>query len=200
MKKLSLFTLSLFVLLSNCASAKKKYPDLNKLPVIEVNLEDYQGTWYEIAKIPNRFQKDCVKNVTANYTLRDDGKVKVVNQCIDKKGKLKGTRSSGRARLNKKLKRADRLQVTFFKLFGRYQWWTGGDYWVLDLDDNYQHVLVGEPDRKFAWILARDPNLSLDVIDQYKELLEGWKFKSCDLVTTVQKDSNIPGNTSICEL
>lgn len=116
--------------------------------VADVDLERYYGTWYEIAKLPNRFQAKCVSDTQAAY--RPDGKdVSVVNQCRNEEGKLE--QISGIAKVVEGSNGA-KLRVSFFRPFY-------GDYWILNLDPDYRWVLVGEPSRTYAWILAREPRL-----------------------------------------
>ena len=117
--------------------------------VDRVDLARYMGTWHEIARYPNRFQKDCTC-ATATYSLRPDGKVSVLNQCLTADGASRSAR--GRAKVVDTATNA-RLKVSFF-------WPFYGDYWILDLDPDYQRVLVGTPNRKYLWILSRQPRMS----------------------------------------
>lgn len=119
--------------------------------VAKVDLARYMGTWHEIAKFPNRFQKGCTCT-TATYSLQPNGKVKVVNRCGTEDGK--GKQSSGWAKVADPVTNA-KLKVTFF-------WPFFGDYWILDLDPGYRRVLVGTPNRKYLWILAREPRLEAE--------------------------------------
>jgi apolipoprotein D and lipocalin family protein len=113
--------------------------------VPSLDLHRYAGTWYEIARLPNRFQRKCAGDVSATYTLRPDGKVTVVNQCRRADGSM--TKAVGIARPAGSGADA-KLKVTFF-------WPFSGDYWVLDLDPEYRWALVGEPRRKYLWVLSR---------------------------------------------
>jgi len=114
-----------------------------------VDLSRYAGRWYEIARLPNRFEKKCVDSVTATYTLRSDGKVGVVNRCRKANGEY--TTASGKAKIVDKKTNA-KLKVTFF-------WPFYGDYWILDLGSNYEYAVVGAPNRDYLWILSRTPQL-----------------------------------------
>lgn len=135
-------------------------------PVEFVDLERYAGLWYEIAKIPNRFQKKCSGGATALYTLREDGKIDVVNRCNDKNGKT--IEAKGLAKVVDKISNA-RLKVSFVKFLGFRMFW--GDYWVLGLGDEYEYAIVGTPNRKYGWILSRQPSLPQDVIHRlFQEL------------------------------
>lgn len=122
------------------------------LDVVErVEVERYMGKWYEIARYPNFFQvSDCVAT-TAEYTLLDDGRVRVDNRC--RSGAIDGTEESilGTARVVDTETNA-KLKVQFFPPFE-------GDYWIIDLDPDYQWAVVGEPSRNFLWILSRTPTM-----------------------------------------
>jgi len=124
-----------------------------------VDLERYAGVWYEIARLPNRYEKDCVANVTATYTLRPDGQVEVLNQCQTASGRVK--RSQGVARVVDPATNA-KLKVTFF-------WPFAGDYWILELGTQYEYAVVGEPERNYLWSLSRNPQMQEEV---YQELLQ----------------------------
>ena len=136
--------------------------------VDRVDLNRYMGTWYEIAKIPNRFQKDCTGDTKANYTLLDSGKVEVTNSCLTADGKTKVAK--GVAKVEDPVTNA-KLKVSFFSIFGLHLFW--GNYWILYLDDSYQNVIVGEPERKYGWILSRKQSLTEDEIKPlYEKLTE----------------------------
>jgi apolipoprotein D and lipocalin family protein len=117
--------------------------------VSHVDLDRYIGRWYEIAKYPNRFEKKCARNVTAGYAIRPDGKISVVNSCITRDDKPK--QSTGWAKVVDQKTNA-KLKVTFF-------WPFFGDYWIIDLGSEYEYAVVGEPSRKYLWILCRTPNM-----------------------------------------
>ena len=117
--------------------------------VSHVDLSRYIGRWYEIAKYPNRFERKCDRNVTASYALRPDGKISVVNACTTREGKP--TVSTGWAKVVDQ-KTGAKLKVTFF-------WPFFGDYWIIELGHNYEYAVVGEPGRKYLWILSRTPKM-----------------------------------------
>lgn len=114
-----------------------------------VDLKRYSGTWYEIARYPNRFQRDCHSDTKAEYTVRKDGKVQVVNSCRQNDGRTKTAR--GTAKIADKRTNA-KLRVTFF-------WPFYGNYWVIGLSPDYRYAIVGEPKRKYLWILSRTPEM-----------------------------------------
>jgi apolipoprotein D and lipocalin family protein len=116
--------------------------------VASVDVPRYMGRWYEIAKLPNRFQASCASDTVARYRLRGDG-VEVLNRCRRVDGSVDSIRGSATVVAGSA---GARLRVSFF-------WPFHGDYWVLALDPSYEAVLVGEPSRKYAWVLSRSPVL-----------------------------------------
>lgn len=122
--------------------------------VEKVDLGSYTGRWFEIARYPNSFEPGCV-GVTADYALREDGHIRVLNTCIE--GNLDGDVRliEGVARVVDSITNA-KLAVTFFAPFE-------GDYWILELGDNYEYAVVGDPSRTFLWILSREPVLDQDL-------------------------------------
>lgn len=131
--------------------------------VASVDFERYAGTWYEIARLPNRFQKRCAGDVTATYTLREGGGLKVLNQCREKDGELK--KAEGRARLADRDGLSSKLKVRFAPSWLSWLPFVWGDYWVLELAPDYSRAVVGSPDRDYLWILAREPRLDDAVYD-----------------------------------
>jgi apolipoprotein D and lipocalin family protein len=128
--------------------------------VATVDLQRYVGRWYEIAKIPNRFQKQCTRGTTAEYTLRADGRIEVLNRCTRADGQTdeaKGVAKVADRDSNSKLK------VSFVRFLGVQLFW--GDYWIIGLGADYEYAIVGSPDRKYAWLLSRTPDLSSDVLE-----------------------------------
>jgi apolipoprotein D and lipocalin family protein len=132
-------------------------PPLGPLRTVEqLDLPRYMGTWYEIAKLPNRFQAKCASDTRAEYTAQPDGTVRVVNRCRTENGET--TEAVGLAR---QVGGPDspKLQVRFAPAW--LSWWPGvwGDYWIVDLEPDYQLVAVSEPNREYLWILARSPSV-----------------------------------------
>jgi lipocalin len=143
MKYITSLTLA-FTLLSNGYS--QKLPSV----VPTVDLTRYQGTWYEIARLPNFFEKK-LKCITAKYTIRDDGKITVLNGGYNIESPHKPKSSEGVAWAPDKNSPA-KLKVQFF-------WPFSGDYWIMYLDKDYRYVLVGDPSFKYLWILCREKTL-----------------------------------------
>jgi apolipoprotein D and lipocalin family protein len=132
-----------------------------------VDLNKYVGLWYEIAKIPNRFQSQCVKGTTAKYTLNENGEIDVINSCIDEDNETDD--ANGLARVVDKKTNA-KLEVSFVSFFGWRPFW--GDYWIIGLDENYQWAIVGTPNRKYGWILSRTPKLEAEILDKIFSILK----------------------------
>ncbi|WP_211828758.1 lipocalin family protein [Kistimonas asteriae] len=150
--------------------------------VSQVDLTRYAGQWYEIARLPNVFQRKCVANVMATYTLREDGDIDVLNQCDNKDGKTQT--AQGLARSTNPPENS-RLEVSFFNVLGIRPFW--GDYWVIALEDDYRYVVVGEPDRDYVWLLSRTPTLPDDTVALAKSILEREGFAVEQLIYTPQK-------------
>ena len=136
------------------------------LPVVDrVDLQRYTGTWHEIARLPQWFQRGCY-NSTATYSLNDDGSLKVVNRCQREDGtsSAEGVAKVAKGSNNAKLK--VRFKNWFSNLFPTI---ARGDYWILHLDDDYEVVMIGEPEREYLWIHARTPTLK---DEHYRKLVD----------------------------
>jgi apolipoprotein D and lipocalin family protein len=146
------------IFLAVAGMAAKSAAQPKPLEVVpRVDLQRYLGTWYEIATIPQKFQKGCV-GVTAHYSLRPDGAIDVINVC--RKGTLDGKESSirGKAWVVDKTTNA-KLKVRFF-------WPFTGAYWIIELGKDYQWAVVGHPDRTYYWILSRTPQMDPALYDE----------------------------------
>lgn len=172
----ALFATSLSVVA--CGQSRTKRLGLPPLTSVKnVDLERYAGTWYEIARYPNRFQEGCT-GTTATYSLNNDGTIKVLNQC--RKGSLDGPEMSaeGRARTPDPSRSAE-LEVSFFGPF-----W--GDYWVIQLDPDYRFAVVGQPSRDYLWVLSRTPTMTPKVYAKVLETLATQGYPLEPLQTTLQ--------------
>jgi apolipoprotein D and lipocalin family protein len=121
-----------------------------------VDLDRYAGDWFEIARYPNRFQRECVAGVRASYVRRADGYIDVVNRCARADGSI--IEAAGLARVADGQTRA-KLKVRFAPAMLSFLPFVWGDYWIIGLDDDYRWAVVGSPDRKYLWILARTSRL-----------------------------------------
>lgn len=164
--------------------ATMAYAQKEPLPTVEkVELDRYLGVWYEVARKPMSFQNKCDRDVTATYTLNENGNIKVDNRCITKNGEQTvsiGEAFVQNAPFNTKLK------VSFLPEFIRWMPIGRGDYWVLKLDEDYQTVLVGEPHRKYMWVLSRTPQAKPEVINEYLEYAKSLGYNLDDIIHTKQ--------------
>jgi apolipoprotein D and lipocalin family protein len=148
--------------------------------VKSVDLARYCGTWYEIARLPNRFQKECVSDVTATYTLLEDGTVGVVNRCRKANGEI--SQAEGKARRKSAEDPPSKLEVRFAPPFLSIFPFVWGNYWIIDLAPDYTYAVIGEPSREYLWILSRTPVLGGDV---YSAILERIRDQGYDLTALV---------------
>jgi apolipoprotein D and lipocalin family protein len=144
---------SIALALAFCATpALADPPPVQTVPAVD--LARYAGRWYEIAAFPMFFQRQCVGDTTAEYALRPDGDISVVNRCRTEDGFDEATarawavEGGGNAR----------LKVSFF-------WPFRADYWVIGLDPDYRWAVVGNPGRKYLWILARTSKLPQEQLE-----------------------------------
>lgn len=170
----ALLTTTAVAFLAHTAFGQKRQAEQTLKTVSSVDLSKYAGRWYEIARLPARFQKDCDSDVSAMYTLRADGKVKVLNQCRKASGQMKN--ADGTAKIVDKTTNA-RLKVTFF-------WPFYGDYWILELGDRYEYAVVGEPGRKYLWILSRSPRMDENLYQSLLVKIAAQGFDTSKLIKT----------------
>lgn len=159
------------------ARGEVRLPELKT--VEHVDVKRYMGTWFEIAKFPQRFEKGLV-GVTANYSLLANGKVRVLNTGYkdDFNGKLKTAK--GKARVVDTATNA-KLKVSFF-------WPFAADYWIIDLGKDYEYAAVGGPSRNYLWILSRNPRMDETA---YNELLKRMQEKGFD-ISKLEKNPQKP--------
>jgi apolipoprotein D and lipocalin family protein len=143
-----------------------------------VDLKRYQGLWYEIARLPNFFERK-LKCATATYSLRADGKIKVVNAGNYITEPEKKTSTEGVAWVPD-AKSPGKLKVQFF-------WPFSGDYWIMYLDQDYKYVLVGDPGHKYLWILAREKKMDDST---YQMLLQKAVSNGYDVSTIIKVEQN----------
>ncbi len=150
-------------------------PPLEVVP--SVDLARYAGKWHEIARLPAWFQRQCQADVTATYTLRPDGRISVLNECRKADGRLKS--ANGTARLASAKGPNTKLKVTFF-------WPFSGDYWIIDLDPDYRWAAIGEPGRKYFWVLAREPRMDEATLERILERAKRQGYDLSRLIRTQQ--------------
>jgi apolipoprotein D and lipocalin family protein len=145
-----------------------------------IDLTRYAGTWYEIARLPNRFQEKCAGEVVASYALRPDGRITVTNRCRTADGET--TVATGVAR------RVDGrppsvLEVRFAPAFLSFLPAVWGDYQIIALGADYDHAMVGTPDRAYLWVLSRTPQMDPAL---YRRLLDEARSQGFDITTVVE--------------
>ena len=155
---------------ASAVSGEGESGDAPVTSIKSVDLARYAGLWHEIAKIPNRFQDQCVRNTTAMYTLRDDGKITVLNSCIEDDGKLDTAEGIARIEDSPDNGGRSRLKVSFVSFLGWRPFW--GDYWIIGLDQEYRWAVVGTPNRKYGWVLARTPTLDEAAMNEVFAVLQ----------------------------
>jgi apolipoprotein D and lipocalin family protein len=163
------------------AATPARADDEQTLEVVgSVDLDRYLGVWYEIASYPMYFQRGCTAT-TATYSLREDGLIKVINSC--RKGTLDGKlkQAKGRAKVVDTETNA-KLKVSFFGPF-----W--GDYWIIDLDPDYQWAVVGGPKRKYLWILSRTPKMDPVLYEEIVARLPAMGYDPAGLNKTLQPEA-----------
>ena len=153
--------------------------------ITALDVPRYLGTWYEIAKFPNWFQKKCVSNTKAVYTAKSDGNLRVLNSCRTTSGET--SEAEGLARQIGP-KDSPKLEVRFAPEWLSFLPMVWGDYWVIDLDSQYQVAAVSDPRREYLWVLSRTPQLDPKVYDDLLQRLKQQQFDIQKLERTSQKN------------
>lgn len=165
MKRISLliFTASMII---GCAGTVE-----SDLPTVDsVDLEQYLGTWYSIAHIPTTFEEKCEGNTTANYTLKPNGDIRVSNTClVSTRNGMEYDADIGKAWIPNPDEPA-KLKVSF--VLGLF----AGDYWIMEIGDDYEYAFVGHPGYNYLWILSRDPEISDEQYDQWLSDIAGYGY------------------------
>lgn len=131
-------------------------PPLPVTPIERLDVSRYLGRWYELAKLPNWFQKKCVADTSAEYRLLANGQLGVLNQCRTASGEMQQANGVARQRAGGS---TSQLEVRFAPQWLAWLPLVWGTYWVVDLDADYTLAAVSEPEREYLWILARQPQL-----------------------------------------
>lgn len=166
-----------------CGAAEEPQP-VEAVPAVD--LERYSGRWHEIARLPNRFQDDCACCVTATYARREDGGITVVNECRTVDGATKSV--EGEARLASESGSGAKLEVRFAPRFLSFLGFVWGDYWILDLDEDYSRALVGAPDRKYLWVLSREPTMPEEAYAAFMDKAREMGFDISGVQRTPQEE------------
>lgn len=181
-----------FLLLGCSSFAKDSRAEVQTASFVELN--KYIGKWYEVASIPQSFQKQCVANTTAEYSLLENGMIKVFNSCDTNKGARDS--AEGRAKIVDS-KTNSKLKVTFVKI-GGWIFAFGGNYWILDIDSGYHVALIGDPSRDYAWILSRSPELSAAQWVEAEKTYKAQGYDTCKILTSIQS-SGVTKRIPLCD-
>jgi len=176
--------LSLLAMLAVCSNAQEQSMPLDVVP--SVDLDRYMGTWHEIARLPNWFQKKCSGDVSATYTLLDDGTIQVINRCRKEDGRI--TEAEGRAKRADKNEPNTKLKVRFAPRVLSFLPFVWGNYWIIDLAPDYSYVVVGEPSRKYLWILSRTPDMDETILQTVLVQIKTKGYDLSGLIRTEQAE------------
>ncbi|HWS89525.1 MAG TPA: lipocalin family protein [Pyrinomonadaceae bacterium] len=171
--------LLLFAALLVKAERKEREP-LRVVP--SVDLPRYAGLWYEVARLPNRFEEKCAGDVTAEYTLREGDRLKVVNRCRKRDGKM--TEAVGEARRADKEGPNSKLKVRFAPGLLSFLPFVWGDYQIIEFAPDYTYAVVGAPDRKYLWLLSRTPQMDEATYQRLAEAARAQGFDVSRLIRT----------------
>jgi apolipoprotein D and lipocalin family protein len=186
-KKWILAVCALILPLATAATTSAQTQDKNagELKTVSfVDLKRYGGTWYEIARYPNKSQKQCIGNTTATYNFRGGEEAEIVSRCLTKDGRTED--ASGTAKI------VD--PKTNAKLKGSFAWLSSAPVWVIDLDENYQYAVVGNPGRKYLWILSRSPEMSDATYQKILRKIETAGYNPAKLEKTPQNLKTVKGS------
>lgn len=184
--------LALFIFVSTVSAQPTTKPALS--PVNGIDINRYAGRWYEIAKYPNRFQKQCVANTTANYTVKKNGRIEVLNECVKKDGTT--VKALGEAKIGDKSNNA-KLKVRFAPGFMSFLPFVWANYWVIDLAPDYSYSVIGEPGRDYFWILSRSPEMNTATYQTILRRAETMGFDPNRVEKTPQNAEIVKGSVQI---
>jgi apolipoprotein D and lipocalin family protein len=183
-KKMKLVLLGVTLALMHIqAYAQASDSPVKTIPSLDV--PRYMGTWYEIAKFPNWFQKKCVGNTKAVYSLKPDGNLRVLNSCKQADGETSEAEGTARQIGSKD---SPKLEVRFAPAWLSLLPMVWGDYWIIDLDPQYQLAAVSDPRREYLWVLSRVPQPEPKAYDDLLKRLQSQQFDVRKLELTPQKN------------
>jgi apolipoprotein D and lipocalin family protein len=152
--------------------------------IAALDVPRYMGTWYEIAKFPNRFQAKCVANTRAQYLAQTDGSLQVLNSCATADGNT--IDALGKA-IQVGAASSPKLQVRFAPAWLSWLPQVWGDYWVIDLDADYQLAAVSDAKREYLWVLSRTPQVNAKAYEALLQRLKAQHFDVQKLERTPQR-------------
>lgn len=171
----------LFLLGAVCCAASaqaERLPPLQTVPHVDVHR--YAGQWYEIARLPMPYQNQCASDVTAFYQIKSKGTISVTNRCLKADGNWSVAEGLARVQNAENTK----LSVTFLPKAMRWLPVGKAPYWVMALDSDYQYAMVGQPDRKYLWLLSRKPNMDEAVYHAYLQQAQAQGYDLSTLIRT----------------
>jgi apolipoprotein D and lipocalin family protein len=181
------FIVSVFVFAAVLSQTKPEDKAGRPLAVVpSVDFVRYSGTWYEIARLPNKYQSECAGDVTATYTVCEDGSVQVVNRCRTASGDT--ITAEGKARRKSDDEPNSKLEVRFAPAILSFLPFVWGNYWIIRLAEDYSYVVVGEPDRKYLWILSRTQKMDET---RFGEILSGIREQGYDVSGLIRTKQGI---------
>jgi len=154
--------------------------------VLSVDLHRCAGTWYEIARLPNSFQKQSTQNIIATCTLLNDGTIRVVCNSRMQNGKISETR--GRAKIARKDGPNAKLKVRFAPAILSFLPFVWEDYWIINLASDCSYIVIGDPDRTCLWILSRTPRMDESTLQTVLDQVKQNGFDLAGLIRTKQTD------------
>ncbi len=160
-----------------------------------VNLQSFLGSWHEIASIPQIFQRNCAKNTVANYSLDEKGGINVVNTCEKENGQT--IVATGKAKVFDSQTNA-KLSVTFLKL-GTWIYWVPGNYWILDLAEDYRYAVIGDETGRYGWIISRTPRMDEADFMAAVSTLKRNGYDLCRFNLSPQ-DGGTPSKLNLCDV
>ncbi len=154
-------------------------------PVEQVDLGRYCGTWYEIARLPNSFQRKCTCCTSAEYSLLENGMIKVVNRCRKADGSF--SVAEGIAKKEDPKGSNAKLKVRFAPSWLGWIPFVWGTYWIIELAPDYSYAVVGEPSRKYLWILSRAKKIEQSQYEKIVSRLKGMGYDTDKLIKSDQE-------------
>lgn len=155
--------------------------------ISQFDLQRYMGKWYEIATIPTTFQRSCYGQAIAEYRIvLSEGLIEVINSCNKSNGEVDVIEARARVKES-----PAKLEVTFVK-FITWLWWFAGDYWIIDLDDNYKYAVVGHPSLNYLWILYRNPEIEFETLNKLKNKIKDKGYNLCTIYLSPKAGELVP--------
>lgn len=153
--------------------------------VEQVDLGRYCGTWYEIAHLPNWFQRKCDCNTTAEYSQLPNGRIRIINRCRKADSSLAVVEGVARKKDSKGSNA--KLEVRFAPSWLGWVPFVWGTYWIIDLAPDYSYAAVGDPSRKYLWILSRSPQMDRNIYEAILGRLKNMGYDMDKLINTRQE-------------